>query len=72
MLGPLPRMHRLVIGGLVVATCLGLGVWMGVTPMVPVLVTSGALLGLLAGAVLAWVVVRDSHADPLRQQRPRT
>ena len=57
-------LHRVVIvlGSLVV--WIGLGVWSGLAPYVPVSVGTGIALGALAGAVTAYVLIHDFHRDP--------
>lgn len=63
MLGPLPRTHRLV---LVVASLMVFvlaGAW--VFDRSPSLVTAwGPWVGLLAGAVVSYLLVHDFHRDP--------
>lgn len=71
--GPLPRLYRLVIVAVVLAHFVGLGVWMGFDPRVPVLVGSGAALGVAVGMLMAWLLVHEPHqphqARAVRQRR---
>lgn len=61
MLGPLPRLHQVAVVATALAVFVGLGVWAGVLESVPVLVTGGATLGVLVGAVTAWLLVHEPH-----------
>lgn len=61
MLGPLPRLHRLVIIAIALAASVAFGVWLGLEPHLPVLVSSGAGLGVLLGAGMAWLLVHEHH-----------
>jgi hypothetical protein len=57
-------LHRvlIVVGSLVV--WIGLGLWSGLVPYVPLSVGTGALLGALAGLVTAYVLLHDFHRGP--------
>ena len=67
MLGPLPTLHRflLVVGALVV--CVGIGLWFGAMPEVPLNLRVGLLAGTAAGVAAAFVLVHDFRE---RQGRP--
>jgi hypothetical protein len=71
MFGPLPTLHRyaLVLAALVV--CVGLGLWFGAVPEISINVRAGLLLGALAGAVAAFVLVHDFHRRQTRAVRAR-
>jgi hypothetical protein len=64
LFGPLPVLHRivLVIGALVV--WIGLGLWSGLMPDMPMSVGPGILLGTVAGVVTAYVLLHDFHRAP--------
>ena len=63
VLGPLPLLHRTAVVSAVLVVFVGLGVWMGLAPAVPVLILTGAVFGVLSGALVSWLVVHDPH-DP--------
>lgn len=71
MLGPLPALHRfaLVLAALVV--CVGLGLWFGAIPEVPINLRLGLLAGAAAGAVAAFALVHDFHHREARSARAR-
>ncbi|WP_162599827.1 hypothetical protein [Nocardioides solisilvae] len=73
MLGPLPRLHQLVVVATALAVFVGLGVWAGVLDSVPVLVSGGASLGVLLGTLSAWLLVHEPHdvRDARAHPRPR-
>ena len=61
MFGPLPALHRfaLVLAALVV--CVGIGLWLGATPEIPLTLRVGLLVGAAAGAAAAFALVHDFH-----------
>jgi len=64
MFGPLPLLHRIVLGG--VGLCFGIlaGVWTAhVTPL-SVAISGGALAGGLAGLLAAYLLVHSPGAQP--------
>ncbi len=71
MLGPLPALHRfaLVVAALLVGV--GLGLWFGAIPEVPVNLRLGLLAGGAAGAGAAFVLVHDFHHREARPARAR-
>ena len=71
MLGPLPALHRflLVLAALVV--CIGIGLWFGVMPELPLNLRVGLLAGTGAGAAAAFVLVHDFHQRQSRAARVR-
>ncbi|QCX27101.1 hypothetical protein [Nocardioides jishulii] len=74
MFGPLPRFHRLVIAGTLLAVSVVVGVWVGANPQVPVVTSAGVVLGIVVGAALAWLTVHESRRERaalLRTQRRR-
>jgi hypothetical protein len=73
MLGPLPLLHRIVVGA--ISLCCGVlaGVWTAHATPLPMAVSSGALAGGLLGLLAAYAVVHDprSQARPVRVTRRR-
>jgi len=67
MLGPLPALHKflLVVAALVV--CVGIGLWFGAVPEIPLNLRVGLVAGAAAGAATGFVLVHDFHQ---RQGRP--
>ncbi len=64
MLGPLPYLHRLL---LLVATLLvgvGIGIWFGTLPAIPLEVVPGVLAGILLGLAGAYLLLHDFHPHP--------
>jgi hypothetical protein len=71
MLGPLPALHRylLVVSALVV--CVGIGLWFGAVPELPMNLRVGLVTGTVAGAAAAFVLVHDFHQRHGRAARVR-
>jgi hypothetical protein len=64
MFGPLPLLHRLILGA--ISLCFGVlaGAWIAhVTPL-PMAVSAGAVAGGLLGLALAYVLVHSSESQP--------
>ena len=59
MLGPLPALHRLVLVLTALVVFIGIGVWLGMMPEVPLNVRLGLLVGVGAGVAAAFVLVHD-------------
>lgn len=59
MFGPLPRLYKVVLVGGAVAVWVGLGVWSGLMPTVPVSLVPGVVLGAVAGIASAYVLLHD-------------
>jgi hypothetical protein len=64
MFGPLPVLHRIVLG--TISLCFGIvsGMWIAHSTPLPIAVSGGALAGGLLGLFLAYVLVHASHAQP--------
>ena len=69
MLGPLPRLHRLVVCAVALLTCAGVGAWVAFTLPVPVLASGGAAVGASCGLLLVGLLLREP--PPARPQRER-
>jgi len=71
MLGPLPALHRflLVLGALVV--CIGIGLWFGAVPEIPLDLRAGLVAGAAAGVAAAFVLVHDFHEQARAAARAR-
>ena len=72
MLGPLPALHKylLVVSALVV--CVGIGLWFGAVPEIPLNLRVGLVAGAAAGAAAGFVLVHDfqqGHGRPARVRR---
>ena len=71
MLGPLPALHRIVLVVSALAVFVGLGVWLGVMPEVPLNVRLGLLAGGATGLAAAFVLVHDFHEREHQPARAR-
>jgi hypothetical protein len=73
MFGPLPMLHRIVLGA--ISLCFGVvaGMWIAHATPLPVAVSGGALAGGLLGLVAAFVLVHTAEpaARPIRVTRRR-
>lgn len=74
MFGPLPTLHRFVLVLAALVVCLGLGLWVGAMPEIPLNLRVGLLAGAAAGVAAAFVLVHDFHhrqaARTARVRRP--
>ena len=64
MFGPLPMLHRIVLGA--ISLCFGVvaGVWIAHATSIPVAVSGGALAGGLVGLLVAYVLLHTTHPEP--------
>jgi len=64
MFGPLPLLHRIVLGA--ISLCFGVvaGVWIAHATPLPVAIYGGALAGGLVGLVAAYAVLHTAHPQP--------
>ena len=71
MLGPLPALHMflLVLGAIVV--CVGIGLWLGAVPEIPLNLRAGLVAGAAAGVAAAFVLVHDFHQQARAAARAR-
>lgn len=72
MLGPMPKRYRSTMAVIALVASLGIGLWLGALPGVPVVVSAGVVLGLIAGVALAWVMIHDWHAPSHRTPHQRS
>ena len=63
MLGPLPKMYRVLVSLASLAVFVGVGAWAAFLLPYPELVSVGASVGLGIGAVCAFLLVRESRAS---------
>lgn len=68
MLGPLPTLHRYVLVLAALVVCLGIGLWFGAMPEIPLNLRVGLLAGAATGVAAAFVLVHDFH----HRQQART
>ena len=59
MLGPLPRMYRVVVVVTAVTICAAGGAWAAFMLPYPILISIGASLGLALGALCAFLLVHQ-------------
>lgn len=72
MFGPLPTLHKVVLVVGALSVWIGLGVWSGLMPHVPVSLGPGIVLGAVAGVASAYVLLHDFHRRaPASTQRGR-
>jgi hypothetical protein len=64
MFGPLPLLHRIVLGA--ISLCFGVvaGIYIAHATPLPIAISGGALAGGLLGLVAAYALVHSSHAEP--------
>ena len=61
MLGPLPKMYRLLVSAIVLALFVGAGVWTVLVLPYSLLVSYGVSAGLVVGGVCAFLLVHQSR-----------
>lgn len=66
MLGPLPRLHQVVLVLASVIVFVGLGVWVGAHPQIPVVVSVGAMLGAALAMAASWLLLHQPHQHQRR------
>lgn len=70
MLGPLPYIHRVTVITAVLLTAIASGAWIAHFTVVPVAVGGGAVVGGLAGLLVAYGLVHANHRPhPARVRR---
>lgn len=71
MLGPLPALHRYVLVLAALVVCVGIGLWFGAVPELPLNLRVGLVVGAAAGAAAAFVLVHDFHQQQGHAARVR-
>jgi len=69
MLGPLPRLHQLVVAAVVILALTTVGAWSALATPLPT--SLGAVLGALTGLGVAHRLLHDPH-EPRRPRQART
>jgi hypothetical protein len=64
MFGPLPLLHRIVLGAISLFFGAVAGIWIARATPLPVAVYGGALAGALVGLLAAYVLVHTPHHEP--------
>lgn len=72
MLGPLPKLYRLLVSVTVVALFVGAGTWVAVVLPPSVLVSYGVSAGLVVGGACAFLLVHESRHAPAPHRVHRT
>ena len=71
MLGPLPPLHRWVVGLLAVVACVGLGAWLAAVTPIPRLPRAGAGVGAALGAVVVALLLHHHDGPRTGSRHPR-
>jgi hypothetical protein len=61
----------LLVCGLALVACIGLGAWLALTLPVPLVAPTGAALGAVLGGVLVALLLHDGEPHPERVRRTR-
>lgn len=73
MLGPLPRLHRLVVVAVTLLVGVASGAWVAAFTPLAVAVSAGAAGGALAGLLAAYLLLHEAHHSdhprPIRVRR---
>jgi len=64
MFGPLPLLHRIVLGAISLCSGVLAGVWIAHATPLPVAISGGALAGGLVGLVAAYALMHASSPTP--------
>jgi hypothetical protein len=64
MFGPLPLLHRVVLGA--ISVCFGIvaGMWIAHATSLPIAISGGAAAGGILGLGAAYVLVHRTHTEP--------
>ncbi|HEU4515397.1 MAG TPA: hypothetical protein VFR87_19985 [Nocardioidaceae bacterium] len=73
MLGPLPKVYRVLVAVTALLVFVGGGAWAAYTIPYPILISAGAGVGLAVGAAAAYLLLHSSgpKASPERARRHR-
>lgn len=63
MLGPLPRLYRIIVSVIALAVFVAAGAWAAYTFPYPRLVSVGASIGLAVGAMCAFFLLHQTHGS---------
>lgn len=66
MMGPLPTLYRWRVAVVALLFCGAVGAWLAYSTPIPVVVTVGALLGAVAGLLVAFALVHEFTPAPRR------
>ncbi len=69
MLGPLPKLYRVLVSISAVALFVALGTWLAFTLPIEVVALTGAGIGAGLGLIIALLLLHDSHTNQVRPQR---
>lgn len=69
MLGPLPTLYRRFLVVVAPAVCVGAFAWLAWTTPVPIVASAGALIGLVAGVLAAYLLVHVPPPRPMHVRR---
>lgn len=64
MLGPLPKLYRIVVCVVALLLFVGGGAWAAFMLPYPILVSVGASIGLAVGVLIAWFLLHEPHHAP--------
>jgi hypothetical protein len=71
MFGPLPLLHKVVLGAITLLGGVIAGAWVAHMTPVPLAVSMGALAGGVVGLVASYAVIHQPQPRPIRLQRRR-
>jgi hypothetical protein len=75
VLGPLPRLYRIIVSVVAIVVFAAGGVWAAYTLPYPFVLSVGAGIGLAVGGLCTFVLLHDFHsaqtAEPSRVRRTR-
>jgi hypothetical protein len=72
VLGPLPKLYRIVVSVVALLLFVSGGAWAAFMLPYPILVSAGASVGLAVGALIAYLLLHESHAPrhvPMHRHR---
>lgn len=69
MLGPLPKLYRLIVLLAALVVFVAAGAWAAFMLPYPILLSAGAGVGLAVGALCAYLLLHDTRHGPASQHR---